>query len=89
MRTYVSFCHAQSVDILQQSLDSVGVEVTEKRFRSDEGIESITQLFVSVCHQNQWRSLYGSVLLCSVCAVMKVLVLCPKNNLSSWRAEAS
>ena len=45
----VLFCSAsQSVDILQQSLSDIGVEVVEKRFGSDEGISSISQLFVSL-----------------------------------------
>jgi gamma-aminobutyric acid type B receptor len=35
----------QSVDVLRQSLNRSEVEVTEKRFRSDDGIYSITQLF--------------------------------------------
>jgi ABC-type branched-subunit amino acid transport system substrate-binding protein len=35
----------QSVDVLRQSLNHSGVEVIEKRFRSDDGIYSITQLF--------------------------------------------
>lgn len=42
------WCSMQTVDILRQSLDRSGVEVIEKRFRSRDGIYSITQLFVSL-----------------------------------------
>ena len=40
--------HVQSMDALKQGLTEIGVNYTELRFRSDEGIDSInTNIFVS------------------------------------------